>query len=93
MYKCEVCGKEHSNITDRAKCELNCAKRIEEEARKVAEAKKKAEKDVRRAEVECAINNARKLLTAYIKDYNTYEFTTDKDDCWVWPNKLLSLFV
>ena len=43
IYKCGVCGKEHENIVARATCELECTKRIEEETKKAAEAKKKEE--------------------------------------------------
>lgn len=93
MYKCEICGKEHSNITDRAKCELDCAKRIEAEAKKAAEAKKMAEQKVRKEEVEKAINHAKELLVAYINDYKSYEFSTEDEEYTFWPSKLLSWFM
>ena len=93
MYKCEICGKEHSNITDRAKCELDCAKRIEEDAKKAAEAKKKEEQEIRRTEVEQAVNHAKKLLMAYINDYKSFEFSADEEEYPFWTSKLLSWFV
>ena len=93
MYKCAICEKEHNNIPDRAKCELDCAKRIEAEAKKAAEAKKNAEKETRRAEVEEAINHAKKLLIAYMNDYKSFEFTHEEDDYPFWTSKLLSWFV
>ena len=40
-YKCGICGKEYNNVLDRAKCEIACAEKAEEEAKKAAEAKKK----------------------------------------------------
>ena len=75
MYKCAICEKEHSNITDRAKCELNCAKRIEDEAKKAAEAKKLAEKNNRQAEVDAAFDYAYRLRDEFLKDYDSYTYS------------------
>lgn len=80
MYKCEICGKEHRSIMDRAKCELDCAKRIEEEAKKAAEAKKKEEQKVREAEVNQAIDNTAKLLNQYITDYGFFKYNGKSED-------------
>ena len=44
-YKCGICGTEFESVLDRAKCEIECSKRVEEEARIAAEAKKAAEKE------------------------------------------------
>lgn len=73
-YKCGVCGKEHSDISSRASCELACLKAKKEEEKKVAEAKKKAEKDTRYNEVTKAIDNAYDLLSKFVADYGTYNY-------------------
>lgn len=93
MYICGICEKEYNNISDRNKCEAACIKRIEEDAKKAAEAKKKEEQEARRVEVEKAISNAKKLLVAYINDYKTFEFSADEDEYPFWTSKLLSWFV
>lgn len=73
-YKCEICNKEYNDVVARAQCELACAKRVEEEAKKAAEAKKKEEHASRLAEVEEAINHAAELLNEYAKDYGAYSY-------------------
>lgn len=93
MYKCAICEKDFDTISDRNKCEAACIKRIEENAKKAAEAKKMAEKEARRKEVEEAINHAKKLFMDYISDYKTFEFTHEEDDYPFWTSKLLSWFV
>ena len=93
MYKCAICENEWKTIAERNKCESTCIKRIEEDAKKAAEAKKKEEKEARRVEVEEAIDHAKKLLMAYISDYKTFEFSADEDDYPFWTSKLLSWFV
>ena len=94
MYKCEICEKEHPSITERAQCELACAKRIEEAAKKAADARKKEEQNARKAELEAAINHAKELFAAYIEDYRSFEFSTDEEDNFhLWPSKLLSWFM
>lgn len=77
QYVCAICGKPYSTVQERAKCEMTCVKRIEAEEKKAAEAKKKAEQDVRSAEVTKAIENAYTLLTKYIKDYGPYQYNGD----------------
>lgn len=71
-YKCGVCGKEHPNVLDRAKCEIACTEKAEKEAKKAAELKKKQEQKARKAEVDSALENLHKLISAYIKDYGHY---------------------
>lgn len=93
MYKCGICEQNYNTISERNKCEAACIHRIEEDAKKAAEAKKREEQEARRVEVEQAIDHAKDLLTAYINDYKTYEFNTDAADSWVWPSKLLSWFI
>ena len=73
-YKCGICGTEHSTIFDRAKCEMACFEKQKEEARKLAESKKKAEKDARQLEVDKAIEHVNDLLEKFIKDYGSYQY-------------------
>lgn len=75
MYKCAFCEEVYEDAITRAKCELSCAKRQEEEAKKAAELKKKAEQAARKAEVDEAFAHAIELKNAYLKDYDTYEYT------------------
>lgn len=74
VFKCGICGKEYSNVQDRANCELNCYKKQQEEAKKAAEAKKLAEKAARKNEVDDALDKAMQLRNAYIKDYGCYVY-------------------
>lgn len=74
VYYCAVCGKEYTSIVERATCELECAKRVEEEAKKVAEAKKKKEQMGRLAEIDAAYAAADKLMEKYIEDYSVGEY-------------------
>ena len=93
-YKCGVCGKEHSEISARAKCEIACLKKQEEEAKKAAEEKKNAEKEARKKEVDVAFTNLIKLYSAYIKDYGYYEFEIeDKYRGLRWPSKFWNYFM
>lgn len=93
MYKCGICGEVYDSIPERVKCEQSCLKKQEEEAKKAAEAKKNAEKNVRKKEVQDAIENANKLLTNFVKDYGSYELycdaSKDNDEKYFWPSKLL----
>lgn len=74
MYKCEICGKEYSTIAERTKCEAACLKQQEEEAKKVAEAKKKAEKDARFSEASTALDNAFALVNKCVEDYGSFKY-------------------
>jgi len=73
-YKCGICGKEYDKPVDRAKCEIACTEKKEEEARKAAERKKAAEYEVRKKEVDAAFNRAYELKEKFLKDYHTYEY-------------------
>lgn len=73
-YKCGICGTEHDNIFDRAKCEMTCLERQKEEARKLAESKKKAEKGARQLEIDKAIENVDNLIEKFIEDYGSYQY-------------------
>ena len=74
IYKCSICGTEYDNVFDRAQCELNCFEKQKEEARKLAESKKKAEKDARQLEVDKAIEHVNDLLKKFIEDYGSYQY-------------------
>jgi hypothetical protein len=88
-YQCGICGKEYNNVLDRAKCEIACTEKAEEEARKIAEAKKKEEQKVRKAEVDEAFEHLHKLVTAYVKDYDHYEYGDGGDNTnFYWPSRL-----
>ena len=73
-YKCGICGAEYPTVAERMKCEQACIKKQEEDAKRLAEEKKKAEQDARRAEVTQAIDNAFNLLNKYMKDYGRYSY-------------------
>ena len=73
-YKCAICGKVYDNVQDRMNCEMACLKKKQEEEKAAAEAKKKAERDARCAEVSKALDNAYKLMNDYIKDYGSYQY-------------------
>lgn len=92
IYKCGVCGTEHESIVARANCELACVKRVEEEERMTAEAKKKAEQKKRQAEVDAAYENYEKLAVQYVKDYGCYTQPWPTDDKDVANDEAVDLF-
>ena len=73
-YKCGICGAEYPTVAERMMCEQACIKKQEEDAKRLAEEKKKAEQDTRRAEVTQAIDNACNLLNKYMEDYGRYNY-------------------
>lgn len=93
IYTCGICGEIYDSIPERMHCEQECLKHQEEEAKKAAEAKKNAEKNIRKKEVMEAIENANKLLRNFLKDYGSYELYYDvdntNDEKWFLPSKLL----
>ncbi|MGN5457052.1 MAG: hypothetical protein ACI4XN_13730 [Candidatus Kurthia intestinigallinarum] len=95
-YKCGICGKEHPSIAERMKCEQACLKKKEEEEKQAIEAKKKAEKDARAAEVTQAIEHAAELLNKYINDFGSYSYDgkklNDTSD-YFWPSRLWHYFL
>lgn len=92
-YKCGVCGNEFDNVLERAKCEIACTERIEAEAKKAAEAKKKEEQNVRKAEVDEAFKILHKLVTAYVKDYGHYEYGDGGEETnFYWPSRVWNHF-
>ena len=74
-YKCGICGKSYDSIPGRSNCEASCLKHQAEEARKAAEAKKKAEKEARFTEASNALDTAYELVTKCIKDYGNFSYT------------------
>lgn len=90
-YKCGICGKEYSNVQERMNCEMACVKRQQEEEKKAAEAKKQAEKDARKAEVDEAFERLHELMTAFVKDYGHYEYDGEATN-FNWPSKLYHRF-
>lgn len=92
-YKCGICGKEFNNVLDRAKCEINCSQKAEEEARKAEEAKKREEQNARKTEVDAAFEHLHKLVTEYVKDYGNYEYNDGGENTnFYWPSRLWHSF-
>lgn len=73
-YKCAICGEVYDNVQARMQCEMKCIKKQEEEEKKAAEAKMKAEKDARQQEVSAALDNAYALIGKYIEDYGSFTY-------------------
>ena len=87
-FKCSICDKEYEDAMDRARCELACGKKLEEEAKRVAEAKKKEEQEARWAEVENAHERYVDLYEAYLKDYEFDKYNSS--ECvYDWIDKLV----
>ena len=80
VYKCGICGSEHDLPIERAKCEIACAEKQAEEARKAAALKKEAEYAARKAEVDNAFNTAYELKEKFIKDYGRYTWSSNSID-------------
>ena len=95
QYKCSICGKVYDKAIDRANCELNCYKKQQEEEYKAAEAKKAAEKDARKKEVDEAFKNAAKLPKDYTRDYGIYDYDNkykSTNNLW-WPTSYWDYFL
>jgi len=71
-FKCSICDKEYENAMDRARCELACGKKKEEEARKSAEAKRHAEQLASQLKVDDAYDLADKLRDEHVNNYGVY---------------------
>lgn len=92
-YKCGICGKEYPSVLERAQCEIACAAKAEEEARKAAEAKKKEEQAMRKEAVDEALENLHRLVSEYVKDYGHYEYGDGGEDTnFYWPSRLWHRF-
>lgn len=94
-YRCGICGAEYATVAERMKCEQACLRKQEEDAKRLAEEKKKAEQEARHAEVTKAIDDAYSLLNMYIKDYGMYRYNGENlnvlDD--ILPSKFLHHFL
>jgi hypothetical protein len=75
VFKCAICGTLYANVLDRAKCEIACAEKQEEEAKKAAEAKKHAEYNDRKAAVDAAFDLAYDLKAKFLMDYGSYIYS------------------
>ena len=73
-YKCGICGKSHTDVLSRAKCEITCTEKKAEEERKAAKLKKEAEYADRKAEVDAAFNKAYELKDKFVNDYGRYTY-------------------
>lgn len=91
-YTCDICKTSYDTVQERAKCELKCVKKIEEEERKAAEAKKQAEKEARKSEVDNAYKAFADLAKSYAEDYGTYEYEGETLTSALWPNRLWHYF-
>lgn len=91
-YKCAICESEYDNVTDRAKCEMACIEKAEQEARRIAEEKKKEDRAMRKAEIDEVFDKLMKLIDEYTKDYGRYEYNKTTNSIEYWPIKLLHNF-
>ena len=104
-FKCSICDKEYEDAMDRARCELACGKKQQEEAKKAAEAKKQAEQLARKTKVDEAYDRAdelydeaHKLRDEYVKDYGVYtridKTITNAATCrdWLGLDEIFKLF-
>lgn len=73
-YKCGICGKEHQNVLDRAKCEIACTERAEAEAKKKAEEKMADDKKMRKAAIDESIKRTAEMIDSFVSDYGHYEY-------------------
>ena len=83
QYKCAICGEIYDQLKDRVNCETKCLKKQEEEAKKVAELKKKQEHDECKAFTDEKVTEAIKAMHEYENKYGfyTYEVTDDISHC------------
>ena len=94
IYKCELCEKKYATIAERAACEQACLKKQEEDIKRLAEEKKKAEQKARHAEVTKAIDDTYDLLEKYMKDYGEYNYDGKHlGDYNIFPYRLLHHFL
>lgn len=74
QYACGICGNIYDSIQERASCEMDCVKKIQEEEKKAAEAKKKEEQKRRYSEVNAALDNVYALVNKYVEDYGSFKY-------------------
>ena len=92
-YKCGFCGTVYNEVHDRMNCEAACHKKQAEEAQAAAEAKKKEEQKLRKEAVDEAFENLHRLVTEYVKDYGSYEYSDGGEDTnFYWPSRAFHRF-
>lgn len=74
VFVCALCDTAYESVVERMQCEQSCLKNKEEEEKRAAAEKKIAEKKLRKDGVDAAIENALRLINAYIEDYGSYEY-------------------
>ena len=87
QYKCAICNEIYDDVQDRMNCEMKCIAKQKEEEKKAAEAKKRAEKDMRKKEVDEALRKFANLVQAYAEDYGSYKIDEETIPNAFWPNK------
>ena len=97
QYKCAICGEIYDDVQNRMNCEMKCLKKQQEEEKRAAEAKAKAERNARQQEVTAALDNAFALVNKFVEEYGTYRYNgkiTDLDMAKMdlFPNKLWNYF-
>ena len=91
QFKCAICGTIYDELKDRNICETKCLKKQAEEAKKLAEAKKKEQQETRWAEVEAVRKHYEELYEAYLKDYET-EVYNSAMGYYNWIDKIMKMF-
>ena len=79
LYTCPYCKGTHETPGGLARCILDCEEKKKIEEEKAKKAKLDAEKELRKKEVDDALQNYKKLLTSYMNDYGIYSFKSDDD--------------
>lgn len=93
-YVCGICGKSHTTVSERAKCERLCIAKQEEQAKKEEEAKKNKEFDARMDEVVKAFEHACELGDKLREDYGvTYSYNPMYRFVKDYPYTLLKHFI
>ena len=92
MYKCALCDSVYENVAERMQCEQTCLKKKEEEEKKAAAEKKLAEKKMRKEAADEAVMNAFRLVSAFIKDYGSYEYGDDIVKDFTLPSRIWHYF-
>ena len=73
-FKCSICDKEYEDVMDRARCELTCGKKMQEDIKKAQEAKNKEIRLAEEAKVDEAFATAYKLRNEFVKKYGAYAY-------------------
>lgn len=70
-FKCEICGKTHDTITERAACETACAKKMEAENAAKQEAINRKRKEELRKQISDSIQVTEHLVEDYEHEFGT----------------------